>query len=354
MSLEEKLLSVNTEDLQDLAGEEVYSLGEEYFISGFVELVKLRGNGVTSLVQGSAPQPYHTDVEYVPEEDELYASCTCTSWDGGFCKHAIAVLLRCIDNIRKGEIAHAFLGEDERAKIIRETPELREIRSFLQRQPKEKLVKIVLECAAKSEDMRKDLTGMCHAPGWMHIDTAEYFWEIDQALRGGFVDCTVVPDFVRRLETIADNAEALGYVGHYRESASVLEYLIDKSIEKYEDIDDIDEAYGKFVADLLERYAFALSQYGCDQERLAAWLFKHFENDVYGFGERLLSTFRGALKEEGLRSLEGLARKRLTRLAGTRQRRREKGGGVRPDTDYQYRISKAFLQEVLDLLDEGE
>ncbi len=66
--------------------------GEDYFKSGAVETLVLRGTELEANVQGNAPRPYRVWIEF-DTDGVADATCTCPYDYGGWCKHIVATLL---------------------------------------------------------------------------------------------------------------------------------------------------------------------------------------------------------------------------------------------------------------------
>ncbi len=66
--------------------------GEDYFKSGAVETLVLRGDELEADVQGNAPRPYRVWIEF-DAGGAANATCTCPYEYGGWCKHIVATLL---------------------------------------------------------------------------------------------------------------------------------------------------------------------------------------------------------------------------------------------------------------------
>ena len=78
--------------LSDYATDRSIRRGEDYFRSGAVETLVLRGDELEADVQGTAPQPYRVWIEF-DAEGVADATCTCPYDYGGWCKHIVATLL---------------------------------------------------------------------------------------------------------------------------------------------------------------------------------------------------------------------------------------------------------------------
>jgi len=66
--------------------------GKDYFRSGAVETLVLRGDELEADVQGTAPRPYRVWIEF-DAGGVADATCTCPYDYGGWCKHIVATLL---------------------------------------------------------------------------------------------------------------------------------------------------------------------------------------------------------------------------------------------------------------------
>ena len=69
--------------------------GEDYFKSGAVETLVLRGAELEADVQGNAPRPYRVWIEF-DADDVADATCTCPYDYEGWCKHIVATALACL------------------------------------------------------------------------------------------------------------------------------------------------------------------------------------------------------------------------------------------------------------------
>ncbi|MFO1423154.1 MAG: SWIM zinc finger family protein [Candidatus Competibacteraceae bacterium] len=78
--------------LSDYATDRSIRRGEEYFRSGAVETLVLRGDELEADVQGNAPRPYRVWIEF-GAGGVADATCTCPYEYGGWCKHIVATLL---------------------------------------------------------------------------------------------------------------------------------------------------------------------------------------------------------------------------------------------------------------------
>ena len=85
-------MAITESDIRDLASDQSYDRGQDYFYTNSVTDVQKRGNTLLADVEGSSYEPYQVRVE-LDEDDIISTSCTCLYDWGGICKHIVAVLL---------------------------------------------------------------------------------------------------------------------------------------------------------------------------------------------------------------------------------------------------------------------
>lgn len=102
------------DDLQEWAGEAIVSRGRGYQRSGQVQdLARTSSGGLIAWVLGS--QRYATMVE-IDEESELIAACTCPY--GGVCKHAVAVVLDYLEQVKRKRAIPTVTEQDQRLQLL--------------------------------------------------------------------------------------------------------------------------------------------------------------------------------------------------------------------------------------------
>src|SRR5215471_4394072 len=74
--------------LQELAGDEVFARGEQYYEDGQVQILTIERGRVLAQVAGS--EDYRTELQGRGETIDGHCSCPAYS-DWGFCKHMVAV-----------------------------------------------------------------------------------------------------------------------------------------------------------------------------------------------------------------------------------------------------------------------
>ncbi len=85
-------MPITENDIRDLATQQSYERGEDYYYTQAVSDIQKRGNMLIADVAGSSYVPYHVTIE-LTDDKILSTSCTCPYDWGGICKHIAAVLL---------------------------------------------------------------------------------------------------------------------------------------------------------------------------------------------------------------------------------------------------------------------
>ncbi|NGZ11362.1 MAG: SWIM zinc finger domain-containing protein [Nitrospira sp. LK70] len=101
------------DELQDWAGAVIVSRGQRYQRSRLVQdLARTSNGGLVAWVLGS--HQYATRVE--TETDELVAACTCPY--GGVCKHAVAVVLEYLEQVKRNHTIPTVAEQDRRLQLL--------------------------------------------------------------------------------------------------------------------------------------------------------------------------------------------------------------------------------------------
>jgi uncharacterized Zn finger protein len=177
------LKQLTWDDLEAWAGSRVLSRGQGYQRSRRVEgLAQTQKGEIVAWVQGG--KRYATLVDF--EDGELVSTCTCPY--GATCKHAVAVMLEYLDQLKKNIEVPIIDEQDQRLLLLkgflddeaRENGEedeeygesvnadapvskrsgksgLPNLKSFLEQQTKEQLIALVKELSEKYSSVREDL-----------------------------------------------------------------------------------------------------------------------------------------------------------------------------------------------------
>lgn len=137
-----KLKDITVEFVKQYSGgRAIYQRGERYYEDGAVLEIDVGEKQISAVVAGADDY----NVEIMEEDGAISSGCDCP-YDGSVCKHVVAVMLEFANNKQK-YFKKKKAASRERAGI----------KEHLDNLSKEELVKLVLGCADKYEDFRRDL-----------------------------------------------------------------------------------------------------------------------------------------------------------------------------------------------------
>lgn len=139
-----KLADLTQKGIQQFAGTKIFDRGHNYYLSGNVSEISYDPDteSISAEVSGNYGD-YCVQIKQVGEE--IRATCNCP-YDGYPCKHIVAVLLSYINHRR-------VYSEQAREEKSRKLTMEKQIRMLSQ----EELVAMVLECARKYPDFKREL-----------------------------------------------------------------------------------------------------------------------------------------------------------------------------------------------------
>lgn len=112
-SLAERFKALTWDELQEWAGGVIVPRGQRYQRSGQVHgLARTSSGGLVAWVLGS--HRYATRVEM--EDGELVAVCTCPY--EGVCKHAVAVVIECLEQVKRNRMIPTVFEQDQRFQLL--------------------------------------------------------------------------------------------------------------------------------------------------------------------------------------------------------------------------------------------
>jgi uncharacterized Zn finger protein len=311
------LPSLDTRKLRKLAGDLWFARGEAYFQQGRVNDLNEEQDRLSAVVKGTR----NYRVQLWTEEGAIAYSCTCPLGDDEeFCKHCVAVALAWLENTnqqsRVGRPMHPSQESD--------------LRTFLQRQDKEKLVEIVLHEAAENRNLHERLELEAARLNSSGVDLSAFRKSIAGATRtGGFVDYYAAPRYARRIQQVIDSLAALLDDGHAKPVVELTEFALAKLAKAIGEMDDSDGHMSEILSDLQELHHRASQKAGEDPvtlaKRLFEWELKSDWEIFYGAADSYADVF-GA---EGLAEYQRLAEAEWAKVAALKpgsQRRLMRGG----------------------------
>lgn len=296
-----KLLTRST--LENLAGRTAFGRGEEYFAAGAVGRLRVQENTVSAKVEGTATYR----VELWDEHGELAYDCTCPrAADGYFCKHCVAVGLAWLSDDASASLPADSAGR-KRAKAKRRDP-WKDIRHYLDAQPKESLIELLLDVAQRDDRLYQSL--LLKAERTLGGGNAEKAFRraIDDAVRiRGFIDWREVGTYAGNIDQVVDAlAELL-----QPDSAAMLVGLAEHAIEQIEialeQVDDSDGEIGGIVYRLGELHLKACAMAKPEPVALAERLFRLETTLPFSLCSFDAATYRAALGKKGLQRYRELA-----------------------------------------------
>jgi uncharacterized Zn finger protein len=102
-------LRLTESDIRQMAVDQSFARGEQYFASGAVVELQQRGNTAVARVRGSQADGYRVTIE-LDEGRVVSTRCSCPYDWGGICKHIVATLLTLM---RKPDIVEQSVPLDE-------------------------------------------------------------------------------------------------------------------------------------------------------------------------------------------------------------------------------------------------
>lgn len=234
------------------------------------------------------------------EGEDIEYSCTCPfAADGWFCKHCVAVGLAWDAESR---------GTGESGKARKPSNTMDDIRAFLTRQDKSKLVEMLLREALENEGLRERLLLETARVDLAHLDLDAYRRAIRNAVGAGdFVDYDSAGGYARGISRVVESVAALLSDDHAAEVIELTEYALSCMEEALGHVDDSDGYMGGVLRELHELHHRACQQAKPDPLELARRLFRWEMTSQWGFFSGAVEDYAGVLGEEGLAEYRRLA-----------------------------------------------
>jgi len=331
---------ITKQQIQKLCETRIFDRGLDYYHNGSIRNISAKGNEIHASVEGSEYEPYKIIIKGTVNGIITYASCTCPYDMGGYCKHIIAVLLALLDK-KQGGLAN----KEKKLNVV----DVNDIKPCLKNKSKNELVDIILEQSQKDDSLLKSLALDTAIKTKKSINPGKYKRQIQFVFQTEFLKWNEVYDFVQQLEIIKDGIDKLIEKKYYREAKEILEYFIEKSVHKIEDLDDSNGEYSPFVQSLYESYAIVVTGCEINPEELAKWVFNSILGDGYGFTDSLLEQMEKPLGDAGYSIVEKRAREKLVeRFSQIAEEQ------VRKSFDYKLSTLKNILTDIAKIQKDDE
>lgn len=285
--------------LESLAGAAAFRRGEEYFSAGAVGPLRATDDKITARVRGN--ESYQ--VELRDDDGDLDHDCTCPrAADGYFCKHCVAVGLAWL-----AENSVAPKSGNASGKKKRRDP-WRDIKDFLNTQPQEALVDLLLDVAQRDDRLYQSLLLKAERVIGGGDVAGAFRRAIDDASSiHGFIDWREVRTFAGNLDQVADSLAELLKPDTAAMLADLAEYAIERVEGALEQVDDSNGEIAGIVCRLGEMHLTACSTVKPDPSALAERLFRLETTLPFGICNFDAATYRDCLGKKGLQRYRELA-----------------------------------------------
>ena len=252
--------------LESLAGAAAFRRGEECFSAGAVGPLRATDDKITARVQGN--EAYQ--VELRDDDGDLAYDCTCPrAADGYFCKHCVAVGLAWLAKNSATPKSGNASGKKKRRDPWRD------IKDFLDTQPQEALVDLLLDVAQRDDRLYQSLLLKAERVAGGGNVVKAYRRAIDDASNThGFIDWHEVRTFAGNLDQVADSLAELLKPDTAAMLVDLAEYAIERIEGTLEQVDDSNGEVAGIVCRLGEMHLEACAMAKPDAAALAERLFR--------------------------------------------------------------------------------
>jgi len=264
-------MNLSTEQIRDLGTSEVFDRARNYRDEERIERIDRFDETVSATVQGSQPEPYAVEIQFVDgavEPETVDATCTCPYDWGGYCKHIIAVLLE----LAEGDVEL----EDEREAVERVLSDAHpeELREFL------------LDESERDADLRRRLLTRFEEQDTQSL--YDYKKEMSQQYRGPYTYQYEGPDF----SEFHDLAETHREQGNPLEAATIYRAMTEVRIEN---MDMVQDYYGEDFETELDAFVECIHEADLDHEEKREYIDYLFER--WGSDDSAVGTFSGQYED---------------------------------------------------------
>jgi len=287
---------VSLGSLRSLADGRTFERGEDYAIAGKVRDLVERDGEITATVRGTNRYL----VRVWEESGDLAFECTCPVGDEGeFCKHCVAVCLVWLSNQDgASDIPPRYDGVTRPDKI----------RSHLEGRSKESLIELLLDQAARDEQLYDRLLLEAASRRSKGPDLAGLRRAIDRAADPGeFVDYRSAHAYATGVDQMVGALARLLRQGRAAEVVELTEYAISAVDEATGSVDDSDGLLGRVLEGLGDLHHSACIAAGPDPVKLAGRLFRLEMETNSGFFYGAALKYEDVLGKPGRAAYQKLA-----------------------------------------------
>jgi uncharacterized Zn finger protein len=208
-------------DVRRWTDDAFFGRGQGYFRSGHIFDQRLQGDTLKARCLGSGPAPYHVEVT-LGREGIVSGECSCPVGAGGYCKHAVALLLTWVH---------------ERDTFL----EVEELEPTLERRSKSELVTLVRRMIARYPDLESllELPIVGEAGADRPLDPDVIRRQASGAFYGvGYDEWGAVYGIARQLLDLVSLGDDYGERGQWRNAATVYEIVMREVLDSYGMVQD--------------------------------------------------------------------------------------------------------------------
>ncbi|MBA4397549.1 MAG: hypothetical protein C0394_09250, partial [Syntrophus sp. (in: bacteria)] len=282
--------------IRNWAGATIADRGENYQKRGLVHSLALTPDGgVTAWVAGT--ERYATLVDF--EDQELISYCTCPYED--ICKHAVAVVLEYLYQLKKGADVRAVARQDARLNLLKtdaregefednhayddnhaENDTINKLRAFLTQKDQKQLVALIGELAGRYPNVLRDLQER-------HTLSSGDVNKIANSIRKEIHEISSEPGWTNRWKKeghipdysqVRESLKALLERGHADEVLTLGKLLLDKGTDQIEMSNDEGETADE-ISSCLDIVFQALQSSALSPAEQILWAIDAELNDNY-------------------------------------------------------------------------
>jgi len=209
-------------DVRRWTDEAFFGRGVGYFRGGHILDPRLQGSTLKARCLGSGPAPYHVEMT-LGREGIVSGDCSCPVGAGGYCKHAVALLLTWVHQ------RDTFL-------------ETEELEPALERRSKAELVALVRRMMARYPDLESllELPVVGEAGADRPLDPGVIRRQASSAFHGvGYDEWGAVYGIARQLLELVGLGDDYAERGQWRNAATVYETVMREVLDSYSMVQDV-------------------------------------------------------------------------------------------------------------------
>jgi hypothetical protein len=246
--------------------------GKDYFSNGAVIDLQIMDNGQCfAIVEGN--DDYEVDIRLGSDDEIPEYSCNCP-YDGGICKHIVAVL-------------YSIRDENPADSVNKKASKKESWKNILDNLPEDELKSFVTHYAARNIDFRNRLT--LEYPLYDNNGDRDKYKKIVKNIfklasgKHGFIDYHSTGHVMQQIFELLSKAESLLNNGNYSEAFLIITAVAPECIKAIQAMDDSDGECGDAITNAFELTGIILNTVrdASFKDEIFDWLFEQAKNDDY-------------------------------------------------------------------------